>query len=252
MEPTAPARHGFWALCRAAAAAWVEDRAASMGAALAYYTAFSIAPLLIIVIGVAGLAFGRDAAQAAVVDQLQGLIGASGSAAVKDMLARTSDIGTGIVTTIVGAVVLLVGATTAFAELQDDLDRIWKAEPRAGSGVVNLLLSRLLSFGMVLCIGFLLTVSLVLSAVVSAVGQQLFARMELLLQGLNFLLSLAVITLLFAMIYKILPNVRIAWADVWVGAAITALLFAVGKELIGLYIGKTSLASSFGAAGPFA
>ncbi|MGH8852211.1 MAG: YihY/virulence factor BrkB family protein [Casimicrobiaceae bacterium] len=251
MEPTAPARHGFWALCRAAAAAWVEDRAASMGAALAYYTAFSIAPLLIIVIGVAGLAFGRDAAQAAVVDQLQGLIGASGSAAVKDMLARTSDIGTGIVTTIVGAVVLLIGATTAFAELQDDLDRIWKAEPRAGSGVVNLLLSRLLSFGMVLCIGFLLTVSLVLSAVVSAVGQQLFARMELLLQGLNFLLSLAVITLLFAMIYKILPNVRIAWADVWVGAAITALLFAVGKELIGLYIGKTSLASSFGAAGPF-
>ncbi|MGH8712471.1 MAG: YihY/virulence factor BrkB family protein [Casimicrobiaceae bacterium] len=244
-------RTGLWQLAKAAAGAFVQDRATSMGAALAYYTAFSIVPLLVIVIGVAGLAFGRDAAQAAVVDQLRGLIGATGTAAIKDMLARSSEIGTGLLTTLVGAAVLLVGATTAFAELQDDLDRIWKCEPRAGSGILNLVRSRLLSFGMVLSIGFLLTVSLVLSAVVSALGPVLFADMVVMLRALNFALSLAVITVLFAMIYKILPNAHIAWQDVWVGAAITALLFAAGKELIGLYIGKTAVASSFGAAGPF-
>ena len=235
----------------AAASAFIADRAASMGAALAYYTAFSIAPLMVIVIGVAGLAFGRDAARAAVVDQLRSLIGTAGSQAVRDMLSRSSETGTGVLTTLIGLAVLLIGATTAFTELQDDLDRIWKAEPRAGSGIVNLLRSRLLSFGMVLSIGFLLTVSLVLSAAVSALGPIMFADKALLLEAINFGLSLVVITVLFAMIYKILPNVHIAWGDVWVGAAITALLFAVGKELIGLYIGKSSVASSFGAAGPF-
>lgn len=242
---------GLWQLTQAAGSHFAADRAASMGAALAYYTAFSVVPLLVIVIGVAGLAFGRDAARAAVIDQLQDLIGPTGTSAIKEMLMQSSDVGTGLLTTLIGLAVLLIGATTAFAELQDDLDRIWKAEPRAGSGIINLFRSRLLSFGMVLSIGFLLTVSLVLSAAVTALGPAMFADKELVLQAINFALSLAVITVLFAMIYKILPNVHIDWGEVWVGAAITALLFTVGKELIALYIGKSSVATSFGAAGPF-
>jgi membrane protein len=241
-----------WALFREAVNGWLDDRAASMGAALAYYTAFSIAPLLIIAIAIAGLVFGRDAAQDALIAQLQDLLGEAGGSAVDEMLRSASDFGTGIVATVIGVIALLVGATTAFVELQDDLDRIWKAEPRVGSGIINLIRSRLLSFGMVLGIGFLLTVSLVLSAAVAAAGKYfLSGTEEVLTQALAFIVSFLVITLLFAMVYKVLPNVHVAWEDVWVGAAITSLLFSIGKFLIGLYIGKSSVASSFGAAGPF-
>jgi membrane protein len=241
-----------WALFREAASGWLDDRAASMGAALAYYTAFSIAPLLIIAIAIAGLIFGRDAAQDALIAQLQDLLGEAGGNAVDEMLRSASDFGTGIIATAIGIVALLVGATTAFVELQDDLDRVWKAQPRVGSGIVNLIRSRMLSFGMVLGVGFLLTVSLVLSAAIAAAGKYfLSGAEEVLTQALAFILSFLVITLLFAMVYKVLPNVHVAWADVWVGAAITSLLFSIGKFLIGLYIGKSSVASSFGAAGPF-
>jgi membrane protein len=231
--------------------AWLDDRAPSMGAALAYYTAFSIAPLLIIAIAVAGLVFGRDAAQEAVVSQFQGLVGKSGGAAIEQLLASTADFGSSVVGLVVGVAALTVAATTAFVELQDDLDRIWKAQPRVGSGVVNLIRSRLLSFGMILFIGFLLTVSLILSAALAALGDFALGQWEVLLDAVTFAVSYAVITVLFAMVYKVLPNVKIAWEDVWIGAAITALLFDVGKLLIGLYIGKASLESSFGAAGPF-
>jgi membrane protein len=241
----------LWSLVKQSVNAWLEDRAASMGAALAYYTAFSIAPLLIIAIAVAGLVFGRDAAQAVVVDQLQGLLGEAGGNVVAEMLKSTADFGSSVVAIVIGVGALILTATTAFVELQDDLDRIWKAKPRVGSGLINLIRSRLLSFGMVLGIGFLLTVSLVLSAAVAALGNSLLGEAELLLQAITFLGSFAVITVLFAMIYKVLPNVKIAWEDVWIGAAITALLFDIGKLLIGLYIGKSSVASSFGAAGPF-
>ena len=231
--------------------AWKKDRAPSMGAALAYYTAFSIAPLLIIVIAVAGLVYGHDAAQAAVLAQLQGLVGADGGEAIDAMVTSAGDLGSGIVKTVIGVLMLIIGATTAFVELQDDLDRIWKAPPRVGSGILNLIKSRLLTLGMILGIGFLLTVSLVLSGAISALGTYFFGGMEAVLHVANFVVSLVVITVLFAMIYKILPNVEIEWRDVWVGAAITALLFAIGKFLIGLYIGKSDVASSFGAAGPF-
>jgi membrane protein len=241
----------LWGLVKEAAKAWQADRAASMGAALAYYTAFSIAPLLIVVVAIAGLVFGRDAAQAALIDQLQNLLGTGAGDAINDMLRSASELGTGILAIVIGLLTLLVAATTAFVELQDDLDRIWKAEPRVGSGILNLLKSRLLSFAMVLFIGFLLTVSLAFSAALAAMGRYMFADMEMLLEAVNFFASLVVITVLFAMIYKVLPNVKIAWQDVWIGAAITALLFTVGKLLIGLYIGKSSVASSFGAAGPF-
>jgi len=241
----------LWSLVKESVDAWLEDRAPSMGAALAYYTAFSLAPLLIIAIAVAGVVFGRDAAQASVVSQLQGLLGAAGGSAVEELLNSTADFGSSVLALVIGVTALVVTATTAFVELQDDLDRIWKAEPRTGNGIVNLILSRLLSFGMVLFIGFLLAVSLVLSAAVAALGDSLFSETEVMLHALTFLVSFAVITVLFAMIYKVLPNVNISWEEVWIGAAITAILFEVGKVLIGLYIGKTSVASSFGAAGPF-
>jgi membrane protein len=241
----------LWPLVKEAVSAWLEDRAASMGAALAYYTAFSIASLLIIAIAVAGLVFGRDAAQGAVVSQLQGLLGDAGGSAIEEILKSTANFGSSVLAMAIGVGALILTATTAFVELQDDLDRIWKAEPRAGGGVVNLIRSRLLSFGMVLFIGFLLAVSLILSAGVAALGNSMFSEMEVLLQAITFVVSFAVITVLFAMIYKVLPNVKIDWEDVWVGAAITALLFEMGKVLVGLYIGKSSAASSFGAAGPF-
>jgi membrane protein len=178
-------------------------------------------------------------------------LGTAAGGAIADMLQRASDVGTGIMGVTIGTATLVLAATGAFVELQDDLDRIWKAEPRVGSGIFNLLKSRLLSFAMVLFIGFLLTVSLAVSAGVSAIGNYMFAEWELVLQLLNFAVSLAVITALFAAIYKILPNIDIAWRDVWVGAAVTALLFSIGKLLIGLYVGRSSASASFGAAGPF-
>jgi len=238
-------------IAMAAGRKWVDDRAPSMGAALAYYTAFSIAPLLVIVIAIAGLTVGHDAAQAAIVAQLGDLLGESGGKAIEGMLQATSDLGTGTLALAVGVATLLLGATTAFAELQDDLDRIWDAEPSKASGIWNLLRTRLLSFGMVLCVAFLLTISLVVNAGIAAVGQYMFGGSEIVLQALNFVASVLVITLLFAAIYKILPNTPIAWRDVWEGALITSILFAIGKLLIGLYIGKSSVASAFGSAGPF-
>jgi membrane protein len=241
----------LWSLIKDALKGWSEDRVASMGAALAYYTAFSLAPLLIISIAIAGLVFGRDAAQDAVVEQLGNLLGESGGTAIDEILASSSDFGSGMLSLAVGIGALLIGATTAFVELQDDLDRIWKAPPRVGSGILNLIRSRLLSLGMVLFIGFLLTVSLVANAAIAAIGKGMFAEMEILLHVVTLAISFGIATVLFAMIYKVLPNAEIGWENVWVGAAITAILFEVGKFLIGLYIGKSSVASSFGAAGPF-
>lgn len=232
---------------------WLDDRAPSMGAALAFYSSFSIAPLLIVAIAIAGLIFGRDAATSQIVEQLRDLLGDTGAEAVKEMLLKSaSDFGTGMVATTIGIAALLIGATTAFVELQDDLDRIWKAKPRVANGIVNLLLSRLLSFGMVLCVGFLLTVSLVLSAVVAAAGKYFLSEgEEAMTHLLSFVVFFAVTTALFALVYKVLPNTRVAWKDVWIGAAITSLLFSIGKFLIGLYIGKSEVASPFGAAAPF-
>jgi membrane protein len=244
-------RRRIGTLVSAAVSKWIDDRAPSMGAALAYYTAFSLAPVLVIVIAIGGLVLGHDAAQSAIIAQLRDLVGDAGADAISGMLASTSDLGTGALALCIGIVVLLVGATTAFAELQDDLNRIWKAKPRAGSGIWNMIRSRLLTFGMVLCIGFLLTVSLVLNAAVSAIGQRRFGGTEFALQALNFVASVAVTTLLFAAIFKILPNADIAWRDVWTGALVTAVLFGVGRILVGLYIGKTNVGSAFGSAGPF-
>ncbi len=233
--------------------AWLDDFAPSMGAALAYYTLFSIAPLLIIAIAVAGLAFGQDAARGEIVAQIQGLLGPEGANAVQGLLKSANEPARDIFAALISAITLFIGATTVFAELQSDLDRIWRVPaPLKENGLWLLLRTRLLSFGLVLGLGFLLLVSLVLSAGIAAFGKWstgLFGDREVFFQALNFGISFASTTVLFAMIYKLMPRANIAWRDVWIGAAVTALLFEIGKILIGLYLGKTSVVAGFGAAG---
>jgi membrane protein len=245
-----------WALVKETGSAWVADRAPSMGAALSYYTVFSIAPLLLIVVAVAGLVFSTEAAQGAIVGQLQGLLGEKAAQTIQGLLQSVSRPREGVVATLIGLVLLLMGATTVFAELQDDLDRIWHAPQRAKpTGAWGWLRSRILSFGLICGFGFLLLVSLVASAAIAALGHWwdgLFGGWELLAQGVNFVVSYVLVTAMFAFIYRFMPHVRVEWHDVWIGAAVTALLFTVGKQLIGLYLGKSSVVSGFGAAGSLA
>jgi membrane protein len=245
-----------WPLIKEAVKAWIDDRAPSMGAALSYYTVFSTAPLLLIVIGMVGLVLGGSAAQDAVIAQLQALLGEQSAAVVREMLEHVERPGQGIAATAVGAVALVVGATTVFAELQDDLDRIFQAPARkAPEGIWGWLRVRILSLGMVLTAGFLLLVSLLASTALAALGSWIGSGMEgwqLLAKGLDFALSFAVITAMFAMLYRYLPQTRTAWRDVWFGAALTALLFNLGKFLIGLYLGRSSVTEGFGATGSLA
>ncbi len=243
----------MWQLVKNAVTAWIDDYAPSMGAALAYYTVFSIAPLLIIVIAVAGAVLGEEAVQGELAAQLGGLLGREGAVAVQGLVASASEPKEGILATAISIVMLVIGATTVFGELQSSLDRIWRVPaPPKESGIWNLLRTRFLSFGMVLGLGFLLLVSLVLSAGLAAFGTwwgSAFSGWEVLLQALNLLISFVLVTGMFAMIYKIMPRAAIAWRDVWVGAAVTALLFVVGKFAIGLYLGTSGVTSGFGAAG---
>lgn len=245
----------LWKLTKASFAAWRADHASSMGAALAYYTLFSIAPILIIAIAVAAFVFGEEAARGEIITQLRGLLGDEGATAIQGLLESANKPTQGIVATIASVGLLIVGATTVFAELQIDLDRVWKAPAAARKGGLwALLRSRLLSFGVVLALGFLLLVSLIVSAALGAVGRWwggYFEGWDVFLEIVNFVFALLVTTGMFAMIYKLLPSVKIAWRDVWIGAIVTALLFALGKSLIGLYIGHSSVASGFGAAGSF-
>jgi membrane protein len=236
--------------------AWIDDHAQSMGAALSYYTVFSLAPLLLIAISVAGLVFGREAAQGAVVDQLQGLVGHQGSQAIQDLLRNVSKPSEGVVATVTGIVVLVIGATSVFAELQDDLNRIWQVPtPRKVSTWWAWLRTRILSIGLILAMGFLLLVSLAASAAFDAFAAWTtspIAGWEPLVHGINLALSFVLTSALFAMIYRFMPQATIEWRDVGIGALVTAALFAIGKTLIGLYIGKSALASGFGAAGSLA
>jgi membrane protein len=233
--------------------AWSDDYAPSMGAAISYYTVFSIAPLLVIVIAMAGAIFGRDAVHGMIVAQLAGLIGPQGANLIQGLVAAASDTDKGLVAGLISFFVLLVGATTVFAELQSALDRIWHIPPsEKPQGLWAILRARLLSFGLILGLVFLLMVSLAVSAVVAALGAltaELMHGAEALLQLLNLAVSLGITTLLFAMIFKLMPSTPIAWRDVWVGAFATAILFEAGKLLIGLYIGKSSMTETFAAAG---
>jgi membrane protein len=248
-------RQQWWSLVKRAATAWSDDYAPSMGAALSYYTVFSLAPLLLIVISIAGLVFGADAARGEIFGQLRGLMGNDAAKAVEAVLASVDRPASGALGTAIGVVVLLVGATSVFAELQDALDRIWRAPARDKSGGLwRLLRGRVLSFGLILGLAFLLLVSLVLGAAISALGSWwggAFASWQVLAQIINLALDFVLTTTVFAMIYKLMPRVSVRWHDVWLGALVTALLFTAGKFLIGLYIGKTGIASGYGAAGSF-
>lgn len=245
-----------WQLTKAAVGAWVDDFAPSMGAAIAYYTIFSIAPMLVIAIAVAGFIFGQDAAQGEIVSQLRGLIGTDGAVAVQGLIKSANEPTGGIIATILSIITLAIGATAVFAELQSALDRIWRVPVAVKeSGIWVLVKTRLLSFGLVLGLGFILMVSLVVSAGLSAVGNWWsgwFEGWEIVLQVLNLLVSFVVFTGMFAVIYKFMPRVRMSWHDVWIGSIVTTLLFTVGKFLIGFYLGKAGMTSGFGAAGSFA
>lgn len=245
-------RRALWPLIKEAASDWSQDRAPRLGAALAYYTVFSIVPLLIIIIAVIGLVFGREAAQGAIMQQIAGLLGEQSAAALNEMIQRADQPSTGILSTIIAIGTLLVGASAFFGELQAALNTVWGVEPKEGRGIWGFIKSRFLSLVTVLGTAFLLLVSLVLSAALSAFGKWfggLLPLPEFVLQTFNFLLSFAVITGLFALIFKVLPDAHIAWHDVWIGAALTSALFTVGKFAIGLYLGKSSVGTAYGAAG---
>jgi membrane protein len=236
---------------RQAVSRWIADFAPSMGAALSYYTFFSLAPLLVILIALAGLLLGREAVQGDIFLRLQDTLGDEAAVMVETLIRKASNPKSATLAVITGLATLLVGATTAFAELQSALDRIWRAPPPPKSGWWSFLCRRLFAFGMVLVIGFLLLVSLVVAAVLSAVTKWWsgWPGIVVLVQAINILVSFALVTVLFAMIYKILPRVRIQWRDVWIGSAVTALLFTIGKALIGVYLGHSGIASAYGAAG---
>ncbi|PVE25728.1 hypothetical protein DC522_02820 [Microvirga sp. KLBC 81] len=238
-------------LLRAAFEGWWNDRAMSLGASIAFFTVFSLAPMLLAAIAVAGLAFGREAAQGAIVSELGSLIGTDEASALETMIASASNVGSGIIGTTIGITTFLLLVTGAVVELQDSLNIVWKAEPPEGSGLLNFLRTRIISLALVLGIGFLLLVSLIIDAGLSAVGAYIepnFSGATAILRFLNSLVAFAIAVLLFAMIFKVLPNVDINWGDVWTGSLVTGLLFTIGKFLIGYYLGKSNVASSYGAA----
>lgn len=243
----------FYQLVKKSVMAWIDDYAPSMGAAISYYTVFSIAPLMIIVIAVAGFVWGREAVQGEIVGQLSGLIGQEGATGVQALIESANQPAKGLVATAISILVLIIGATTVFAELQSSLDRIWRVPQKPSvSGLWSLLRSRLLSLGFILGLGFLLLVSLVSSAALAALGSWangLLPGWETWLYLINIGFSVGIATVLFAMIFKVMPQAKVGWRDVWIGAGVTAVLFEIGKWLISLYIGKSSVTSSFAAAG---
>ena len=242
-----------WALLKQTYADWSEDRAARLAAALAYYTTFSIAPLLVVLIGIAGLVFGTEAVRGQLDDQIRGLLGADAAKAVQDMVQSAStNEASGIVATGFSLVALVLGATGVFSELQDSLNTIWDVQPKPGRGWRGLISDRILSFGMVLAIAFLLTVSLVVSATIAGIGEFVggfVGALQPVWHLLDAVVSIGILTLLFAAIFKLLPDVEIAWRDVWIGAVATSVLFTVGKLLLGLYLGRSATVSVYGAAG---
>ncbi|WP_286616352.1 YihY/virulence factor BrkB family protein [Variovorax sp. J22R115] len=233
--------------------AWSDDFAPSMGAAISYYTMFSLAPLLVLVIAVAGLAFGAEAVQGQIASQLSGMVGEESARAVQGMVKSAAISGDGILAAAISIAVLVIGATSVFGELQSALDRIWHVpESQKPSGIWGILRARVFSFGLILGLAFLLMVSLLVSTGLAAFGNfigGLVPGQEILLQALNMVVSIGVTTVLFAMIFKFMPTTKVEWRDVWMGAIVTAVLFEIGKALIGLYLGKSGMANSFAGAG---
>jgi membrane protein len=233
---------------------WLDDRAPRLAAALSYYTLLSIAPLVVISIAIAGLIFGPDAARGQIAGEIGGVVGADAARAIEAVVASARSPEGGVLSTVVGVIVLLFGASGVFVELQSALNTVWEVQPKPGRGILGEIRDRFFSFAMVLGVAFLLLVSLVLSAALSAAGRVFSAALpggEVLWQALNFVFSFALVAGLFALIFKYVPDVKVRFRDVWLGALVTAFLFTVGKLLLGLYLGKASVGSSYGAAGSF-
>jgi membrane protein len=247
-------RKALWRLVKEAAAEWQQDKASRLAAALAYYAIFSLTPLIIIIIAIAGSLFGEAAARGQIIAQIEGAVGKEGAAFIQTLLQNTGHggAGTGIAASILGIVVLLFGATGLFVELQDALNTVWNVAAKPNLGVKDFIRKRLLSFITIFSIGFLLLVSLVVGTVLSAVSHftntTLF-EFDMFWQIVNSVIAFGAIVVLFATIYKLLPDVKITWSDVWIGSAITSFLFMIGRALLGLYLSKTAFGSTYGAAG---
>jgi membrane protein len=251
MQVSVPVRR-VGAIIRETLSQWIDERAPRMAASLAFYTTFSLAPILIIAVALAGLVFGRDAAQGKIVGEMQGLVGVAGARAIQDLVENASRPASGTLATLIGVITLLFGATGVVGELQDSLNTIWNVRARPKSSWWTLVRTRIVSFAMVLGIGFVLLVSLVLSTLLNTLTEfagRLVTSIEPIAHLLDFGFSFFGVTLLFGMLYKWIPDARVAWRDVWAGAAVAAVLFAVGKFALGYYLGRSSLTSAYGAAG---
>lgn len=232
--------------------AWNKDNAPRLGAALAFYTILSISPLVILVVAIVSFVFERSSAQAHLLDQVQALVGSEGRTAVQSMLASGQKASSGVIATLIGLATLLFGASGVFGELRSALNTIWRTQPKERSGIWGMLRERVFSFGMVFSVGFVLLVSLLASAGLAAMTKFFSALVPLpviLLASLNFAVSFLGIALLFALILKYVPETEVQWSDVRIGATVTAFLFTIGKSLLGLYLGKASPGSAYGAAG---
>ncbi|MEH1930477.1 YihY/virulence factor BrkB family protein [Nostoc sp.] len=242
----------IWKLLQETFKEWSEDKASRLAAALAYYTIFSIAPLLIIVIAIAGAVFGEEAARGQIVGQIQGLVGPDGAALIQTAIQNANKPKTGAIASIISIAVLVLGATGLFTELQDSLNTIWEVKAKPGRGIINMIRLRFLSFAMVIGIGFLLLVSLVISTALTALVtyfSNILPGVDFLWPIVNFVLSFSITTALFGLIFKVLPDVKITWNDVFIGSIITSFLFSIGRFLLGQYLGNGSFGSTYGAAG---
>jgi membrane protein len=240
----------YFALFKQTFQEFMADKVPRLGAALAYYTIFSLAPLLLIAISIAGIVFGHDAAQNQITQQLSRVLGETASKAVNDMVANAAKPKTGVIATVFGVVTLLLGASGVFGQLKDALNTIWDVEPKKSSGIFGMFKERFLSMAMVMGVGFLLLVSLVIDAGITAASDRFIPEeMATIAQIVQIILSLGIVTVLFAGIFRYLPDLRIAWHDVWFGAALTSLLFVIGKFALGFYLTKSAVGSSYGAAG---
>jgi membrane protein len=249
--PTTTGKNSVWSIIEETFSSWMDIRAPRLGAALAYYTLFSVAPLVVVVVGVAGMAFGREAAQGQILWQIRDMVGTEGAKVIQSLLAAAQKPSSGLFATGIGLLFLLFGASGVFIELRDSLNYLWGVKT-PGSGVRGLVISRFFSFAMVLAVGFLLLVSLVLSAALAVLGKYLGGYLPMsegLLHAVNLAISFIVFTALFALLYKVVPDLPVDWGDVWIGAAVTSLLFSLGKFLIGFYLGKAAVGSAYGAAG---
>lgn len=242
----------LWELIKETISAWSDDYAASMGAALAFYTIFSVAPVLVIVLAIAGFIFGEEAARGELFSRIGAFLGEEAAVAVQGIVREAGEPGRGIVAAATGAVAMIIGATTVFAELQSDLNRIWRTSGESGGGWMQIVTGRLTAFVLVLGIALLLLVAIVAGTALSLIGEWWSVYLggwSIVLQVLNFAIMFAAITTAFALIYRYVPEANVAWRDVWLGAAVTAVLFLIGRYLIGLYLSTAGVGSGFGAAG---